>query len=78
MGKTDRGYQLSGYVSGKLDFFHSMEVIFLGYFHITGSITILNCLWNCTKVWKLDFPTFLYNISKIFPNYGRGPIFAFR
>ena len=25
--------------------------------------------------WKLDFPTFSYNIAKIFPYYGSGPIF---
>ena len=31
--------------------------------------------WNWTKLWKLHFPTFSYNISKIFPYYGRGTVF---
>ena len=32
-------------------------------------------LWNWTKLWKLDFPTFFYNISKILPLNGRRLIF---
>ena len=49
----------------KLDLFHSMEVLFLEYFHTTNSISIL---WNWRgKKRKLDFPTFFYNISTIFP-----------
>ena len=49
-----------------------MEVIFPEYFHITVNISIL---WNWTKLLKLDFPTFFYNICKIFPCCGRGPTF---
>ena len=41
-------------------------------YHAKKNISIL---WNWTKLWKLDFPTFFSNISKIFPYYGRGPIF---
>ena len=36
----------------------------------------ISMLWNWTKVWKLDFPTFFYNIFKTFPYSGRGPIFS--
>ena len=51
-----------------LDRFHSVEVLFPEYsrvflelyFHTTENISIL---WNWTKLWKLDFPTFFYNIS---------------
>ena len=39
------------------------------YLHTTESIFIL---WNWTKLWKLDSPTFFYNIYKIFPYYGIG------
>ena len=42
------------------------------YFHTTDNISIL---WHWTKLWKLDFPTFFYNISKVFPHYGRGSLF---
>ena len=35
--------------------------IFLEYFHTTENISIL---WNWTKLWKLDIPTFFYNIPK--------------
>ena len=34
------------------------------YFHTTENISIVR---NWTKLWKLDFPTFSYYISKIFP-----------
>ena len=32
-------------------------------------------LW---KLWRLDFPTFFYNVPTIFPYYGKGPIFPVR
>ena len=54
----------------KLD--QSMEVLFPEYFHSTDNISIL---WNWTKLWKLNFPTFFYNIFKIVPYIGRGPVF---
>ena len=38
-----------------------MVVLFLEYFHTTEYISIL---------WKLDFPTFFYSISKMSPYYG--------
>ena len=41
-------------------------------FHITDNISIL---WIWTKLWKLDFSNFLYNISNLFPYYVWGPIF---
>lgn len=46
--------------------------VFLGYFHITANISTHI---NLTKLWKLDFPAFFSNISKIFPYYGRDPKF---
>ena len=36
------------------------------YLHTTENIFIL---WNWTKLWKLDSPTFFHNISKILPYY---------
>ena len=40
--------------------------------HTMECVSIL-CNW--TKLWKLDFPTFFYNIFKIFPYCGRGLFF---
>ena len=61
-----------------VDLFHSMKVLFseyfqniLGYFLTTENISIL---WNWTKLWKLDFPTFFCNIHKILLYSGKGPI----
>ena len=45
---------------GKMDLFHNMEVLFPEYF------LNISILWNWTKLWKSDFPTFFYNISKKF------------
>ena len=71
-------YKMTALSVKKLDVFHTMEylfpeyLVFLEYFHTTEYISIQ---WNWTKLWKLDFPTFFYNISKIFPYNGRGLIF---
>ena len=46
--------------------------VFPAYFHTTDNISIL---WNWTKLWKLDFPTFFYNIYKLFPYYGQVQFF---
>ena len=51
-------------------YFQDISRVFLEYFHTTENISIL---WNGIKLWKLDFPTFFYNIFKILPYYGRGP-----
>ena len=48
------------------------STVFLKYLHTMENISIV---WNWTKLWKLDFPTLFYDISKIFPYYGKGPIF---
>ena len=42
--------------------FQSIPRVFLEHFHTTENISIL---WNWTKLWKLDFATFFYNISKL-------------
>ena len=54
-------------------YFQNISRVFLEYFHTTENISIP---WNWTKLWKLDFPTFFYNISKIFPYCGRGLFFS--
>ena len=55
--------------------FYSQNIfrVFPEYFHTTENISIL---WNWAKLWKMDFPTFFYNISKIFSYYGRSPVFS--
>ena len=47
--------------------------MFVEYFHTPADISVP---WNWTKLWKLDFPSFFYNISKIFPDYERCPFFS--
>ena len=59
----------------KLNLFHSMEILFPEYFTTTENMCMV---WNWTKLWKLDFPTFFYNVSKKFPYYGRGSILLVR
>ena len=44
------------------DLSHSMEVLFPEYFHTTEPYYGI-----VQKLWKLDFPTFFYNILKYFP-----------
>ena len=61
----------------RLDFLHVMEVlfpeyfgVFLEYFHTMENISIL---WKWTKLWKLNFPTFVlqyfHNTSSLWKRY---------
>ena len=52
--------------------FQDISRVFLECFQTPENIFML---WNWTKLWKLDFASFFYNIPKIFSYYGRGPIF---
>ena len=67
----------------KLDLFHSMEVLFPEYFQSVSRIFpyhghIFHTM-ELVKTIEIGFSNvffFLYNISKIFPYYGRGPILS--
>ena len=56
---SDSLEQLNHFTVWKL-YFQNISRVFLEYFYSTDNISML---WNWTKLWKLDFPTFFYNIS---------------
>ena len=60
-GKTGPLQEYGSFISRK--FPGNRTRVFLEYFHTTENISVL---WNWTKLWKLDFSNFFYNISKIF------------
>ena len=51
-----------GRTGKKLKLFHSVEVLFLEYFHTAENTSIL---WHWTNLWKLDFPTFFSTIQEV-------------
>ena len=48
-------------------YLQNISSVFLEHFHTTEN---LSTLWNWTKLWKLDCPTFFFNISKYFHMIG--------